>query len=205
VASLLKANVKIRGVKPLLYHCFTEESIPLEKKERNGVAGNNPDEWKTTYTVTGDGQFYLKPTYIFAALRNGAKHVTRGRGSIQSKVAATLQVKDDFILLYRFLKDPDSLDRDQTKPVYLDVTSVKISATKSRHLRYRVALAVGWETEFNILWNKTIVSRNEMERVCLDAGELEGLADGRTIGYGRFDVLEFNVSEYKNNAKNEAS
>lgn len=205
MTSMLKANVKIRGIKPLLFHCFTEDSIPLIRKEKSGVAGNNPEEWRTTFTVTNDGQFYLKPTYIFATLRNGAKYISKGRSTIQSKVAATLQVCDDIILLNRFLKDPDNLDRDKTKPVYIDVTPVRISATNSRHIRYRVALSQGWEAEFNILWNKTVVSRSEMESVCMNAGELEGLADGRRIGYGRFKVLEFNVSEYSNNAQNEAS
>lgn len=205
MSNLLIANVKFRGTKPLLYHCFTEEAIPLVKKEKNGVAGNNPDEWRTTYTVTEKGQFYLKPDYIFSSLRNGAKYTTKGRGTIQSKVAATLQVKDEIILLNRLLKDPDSIERDSTKPVYLDVSPVRISATKGRHLRYRVALSAGWEGQFNIIWNKTIVSRSEMERVCIDAGELEGLGDGRTIGFGRFEILKFSVSEYRENAKIEAS
>lgn len=205
MSSLLKAKVKIRGISPLLYHCFTEESIPLEKKEKSGVAGNNPNEWRTTYTVTPEGQFYLNPEYIYATLRNGAKYTTRGKGTIQSKVAATIQVTDEIILIDRFLKDPDSIDRDKSKPVYLHVAPVKISATKARHLRYRVALAAGWKAEFNIIWNKTVVSRNEMERVCLDAGELEGLADGRKMRFGRFEVLEFNVSEMNNNAQDTAS
>lgn len=205
MSAYLKANVKIRGTRPLLYHCFTEEAISLVKKEQSGVAGNNPDEWRTTYTTTKHGQFYLKPSYIFATLRNGAKYTTKGRGTIQSKIVATLQVTDQEILLNRCLENPDSLDRDNTKPVYLDVSSVRIAATKGRHLRYRVALSEGWECEFNIIWNKTIVSRSEMERVCIDAGELEGLADGRAIGYGRFKILEFNVSEYGDNAENKAS
>ncbi len=205
MSSLLKASVKIRGTRPLLFHCFSEDSIPLEKKEKSGVAGNNPDEWRTTYTITEDGQFYLKPNYVFATLRNGAKHTPKGKGNIQSKVAATLQVVDEIILLNRFLKDPESIDRDQSKPVYLDVSPVRLSATKGRHIRYRVALSKDWEAEFNIIWNKTVVSRREMERVCIDAGELEGLADGRQLGYGRFEVLEFNVWEYKGNANNETA
>jgi hypothetical protein len=36
-------------------------------------------------------------------------------------------------------------------------------------------------------------------------GELEGLADGRQMGLGRFKVLEFNVEDYKGNAEVEVT
>jgi hypothetical protein len=41
------AQVTIVGTRPLLFHHFGPETIPADgRRERAGVAGNNPDEWR---------------------------------------------------------------------------------------------------------------------------------------------------------------
>lgn len=206
MGNLVKAEVKIRGTRPLLQHAFTPDALPLEKQERTGVAGNDPFEWRRTALITKQGQLYLPPEYIFSALRNGAKFTKKGKGSIQGDVAATLIVTDDIILLNRWLPDFPSADvcdpltvdeppRDKTQPVFLDVCSVRNPSTKARNVRYRVGASTGWELTFNILWDKTIVNRAQIESVCKDTGILVGLADGRGVGYGRFEVVSFNISD----------
>jgi hypothetical protein len=191
--SLVKAKAKIRGVRPLLFHCFTLDTISLEKKERSGVAGNDPEEWKRTFTATAEGQLYLDPSYAFGCLREGARHVKRG---LQSQVAATLQVLDNRILLNRFVpKNLDEITTDSDNDVYLDVRSVRNPKTKGRNVRYRLALAPGWETEFTLMWETTVVDRRMMEQLVITAGQLVGLADGRAVGFGRFEVLSFEVTD----------
>jgi hypothetical protein len=198
---LVEAKVKIRGTRPILWHRFGPDAIPLEKKERTGVAGNDPSEWRTSHLCTKDGQLYVEPSYIFGCLREAAKYTKSGRGSIQKNVVATLQVLDDYILLDRFM--PNELTQDPEEPVYLDVRSVKNPQTKARNVRYRVAASPGWQAEFTIMWDATIVSRSQMEAVVYDAGKLVGLADGRNIGFGRFEVESFEVR--KKDAKKSAS
>lgn len=202
--ALLKAKVSIvgtrPGTRPMLFHKFGVDAIPLGKKEKTGVAGNDPEEWKRTYMATKEGQLYVEPSYIFGCLREGAKHTKKGRGSIQAAVAATLQVLDDKVLIDRYMSD--ELAEDPSEPVYLDIRSVRNPQTRGRNIRYRVACSPGWRTSFTILFDATVVSRNEIEQVVIDAGTLVGLADGRSIGYGRFEVESFEVSEY---AKEKAS
>lgn len=193
MSNILTAQISIRGTRPLLWHAFTPDAIPLQKGEKTGVAGNDPEEWKRTVLVTKEGQLYLEPTYIFGCLRDGAKYTKKNRGSIQALVAATLQIVDDRILLDRFLPDPLTTDIDQ--PVYLDIRSVKNPATKGRNVRYRVAATSGWTLTTTIMWDKTIVSRQEMEAVAIDAGRLTGLGDGRAVGFGRFVVESFKVQD----------
>jgi len=193
VGNLLTATIMIRGVRPLLWHCFGPDSIPLEKQERTGVAGNDPEEWRKTVLYTSDRQLYLPSTYAFSVLREGAKYTKKGKGSIQSAMAATLQVTTDRLLFDRYM--PESITRDESQPVYLHVSSVRNPATKSRNVRYRIAAGPGWTTAFGILWDKTIVSRGEMEAVARDAGVLSGLGDGRGIGFGRFEIVSFDVQE----------
>lgn len=194
MGSLLTAEVKIRGTRPLLWHVFGPDALPLEKQEKTGVAGHDPEEWKKTYLATADGQLYFPPSYVFATIRDGSRYTRKGRGSIQPAVAATLQIEDEFILFDRYMPEGEP-SRDPTEPVYLDVRGVKNPATKSRNVRYRVAASSGWSTTFRLLWNKTVVSRSEMEAATNDAGLLCGLGDGRSIGMGRFEVIRFDVQD----------
>src|SRR5262249_38927174 len=99
------------------------------------------------------------------------------------------------ILIDRFLPE-DPVPTDPEELVYIDIRSVRNPSTKGRNIRYRVAASTGWKTEFNIIWDKTVVSRSEMEAVLHDASNLTGLGDGRNIGFGRFDVECFDVSDY---------
>lgn len=194
IGNMLTAKVTITGARPILWHAFGPETLPLTKRERTGVAGNDPEEWKKSVLMTEKRQLFVRPTYIFGALRDGARYTKKGRGSLQALLTATLQVLDDEILLDRFVP-PEPLPLDPTASVYLDVQSVKNPTTRARNVRYRVAASAPWELNFTILWDRTVVSRAEMEAVVIDTGRLVGIGDGRTIGYGRFALDHFAVSE----------
>ena len=204
MSNIIKAKITIKGVRPLLLHHFGADALPLEKQERTGVAGHDPEEWRKTVLVTKQGQLYIEHTYIFATIRDAAKYTKKGKGSIQTAVSATLQVTDDTVLIDRYFPGyPNSKDfdvssveappQDKDLPVYMDVRSVKNPSTKARNVRYRIATSPGWSVAFSILWDKTIVDRNSMQSVLNDAGTLVGIADGRSIGFGRFTVESFEV------------
>jgi hypothetical protein len=103
MSNIVRACVKIKGVRPLLLHRFGPDALPLEKQEKTGVAGNDPEEWRKTALTNKDGQIYLDPSYVFACIRDGARYTKKGKGSIQSVVSATLQVLDDVVLIDRYL------------------------------------------------------------------------------------------------------
>jgi hypothetical protein len=191
MSNILTAQVTIKGVRPLIQHKFGPDALPLEKQEKTGVAGNDPAEWRKTCMITKEGQLYIAPTYVFGCLREGARHTPKKRSSLMYDVSATLQVTDNLILLDRWfpgfpnghafdVKNIDPPSDDPTQPVYLDICGVKNPTTKSRNVRYRIAASTGWTLKFNLLWDKTIVSRSQMESVIIDAGRLVGLADGRS-------------------------
>lgn len=189
MSNMLTAHVVIKGSRPLLWHRFGLNMLSPVKRERTGVIGNDPEEWKQTVLATEQGQLYLEPSYIFAAIRDGAKYTAKKRGTLQPLVVATLQVLTDRILIDRFLPNPETaLPTDPTASVYLDVRGVKNPTTKGRNVRYRVAASPGWSASFTILWDKTLVSRGEMEAVIIDAGRFVGVGNGRSIGFGRFAV-----------------
>lgn len=194
IGNLLYAQIMLTGVRPLLWHAFGPDTLPLTKRERTGVAGNDPEEWARTVLMTAERQLYLKPTYIFGALRDGARFTKKGRGSLQPLVAATLQVLDERILLDRYVPLPP-IPTDPQESVYMDVQSVKNPATRARNIRYRIAASAPWSITFNIVWDRTLASRSEMEAVIIDSGRFTGIGDGRSIGYGRFTLDHFTVSE----------
>ncbi|NNM43147.1 MAG: hypothetical protein HKM07_02245 [Chlamydiae bacterium] len=99
----LKAQITICGKRAILFHSFFVDALSLEKKERSGVAGNDPQEWKRTVLKTKENQLYVDPSYIFGCLRDGGKHIRPGRAILQVKIASTLLVVDEIILLDRFL------------------------------------------------------------------------------------------------------
>lgn len=133
-------------------------------------------------------------------MKNAAVYTKSGRGSIQNALCSTLVILSDNILIERFIPGfnghlPDEMPEDFTLPVYLDVRSSVNPTTKGRNIRYRVAMSPGYELNFRVQWDKTIISRNQMEAVCIDAGKLVGIGSGRKIGMGRFDVKTFQIIE----------
>lgn len=193
MGNIRKARVEIKGIRPLLFHHFGPDAIPLQPGEKTGVAGNDPEEWKKTVLMTSDRELYIPDSYFFGTIRDGARNVKKGRGSIQPAVASTLQVLESAVLLG--LKVPDEPQQDPTLPVYLDVRSVRNPSTKARNVRYRIAVREGWQCVFNIVWDAVIVSGAEMKEAVKYAGQLCGLADGRSVGFGRFEVQTFEVTE----------
>lgn len=190
--NLARVRVTIKGSRPLLQCAFTEAAIPLEAEEGSGRAGNDPTEWRKTCMVTPGGELYIGSANVFACIRDAAKYTKKGRGSIQALVAATLQVEEAIIPLNRRMPEGDP-PRDPTckAPVFIHVCGVKNLNTKSRNIRYRLAAGPGWACSFTILWDRTIVSREQMKAVLRDAGKLVGIADGRSVGNGRFKVTGF--------------
>jgi hypothetical protein len=200
MANLLQATVEIEGTRPLLFNCFSPDALPLEKQEKSGVAGNVPDEWRQSVLMTPERQLYLPKTYFFSCVRNGATFLKRGRSNFQKLVSSTLDVLDEIVLLDRFVPDDpiqiwESQVSETVPPVYISVAGVRNPSTKARNIRYRVATSSGWRCQFNLRWDKTVVTRVEMQSICIDAGRLVGLADGRAIGYGRFEVKDWNCKD----------
>lgn len=191
----ISAEVKIRGTRPLIFNLFSVDSIPLIKKAKSGVAGNNPDEWKTSFSSTVDNQLYLESRHIFACLRAGGKYIPKSRGTLESDIAATLQVNKEILLLNRYVHSFEEISNDPTELVYVDVRPVSRRGVKN--IRYRLATAPGWETDFQISWDSTLISPQQMESVCIESGNFAGLGDARKIGYGRFEVTDFKTMNLK--------
>ena len=195
-----KCRVKIRGIKPLIMHRFNLESITAQRKPKSGSSGNDPDEWKVSFHHNG-GKIYVPGAYIFAALKNGSVNTKVGRGTIQKTLISAINIDEEIIYTNREMFDKwesmeiDAVPKDSSLPVYVDVRAVSNPNTKGKNIRYRLALSKGWELEFNVILDDTLISQSQMKKVIEDTGKLQGLCDARTLGYGRFELVEFEVEK----------
>jgi hypothetical protein len=194
--SILSAKISIQGVRPLLWHHLSPEALSVKPRERTGKAGNDPSEWRRTVLTTPKRQLYIEPTYIFGCLREAAKYSRRKLGSFQSLISATVQVRDEIILIDQYLPKTDVKPQDKNRPVpvYLDVRAVRNPGTRAMNIRYRVAAASGWKASFTIVWDNTVIGREQMESILTDAGNLVGIGSGRSLGLGRFEITRLEVS-----------
>jgi hypothetical protein len=113
---------------------------------------------------------------------------------LQSDVIGTLQVCEERILLDRFLPEGE-VGTDSAAPVYCDARGVRMKASGAWNVRYRLAASKPWRTAFQVVWDKTILNRTQLHSICIDAGRYVGIGDGRKIGFGRFQMVKFEVND----------
>ncbi len=196
MGNLLQATVSIQGNRPLLFNHLPPSPDFGQRKERGGIAGNDPSEWqRSVLAIPESHQLYLLPSYIFGCLRDAGRYTKRNRVNLVSSIASTLTLPERRILVDRYLPESPAFyseEADESVYVFMSITG-GMGKKGAKNVRYRVAASTGWQCQFLLNWDKTIVSRNEMEAVAIDAGKLVGLGDGRSIGYGRFELLKFAI------------
>lgn len=188
-------KVKIRGVKPIVFHKFNIEVITSLTKNKSGSAGNNPEEWKKSF-YHEDGKIYMPDMYVFSCLKNASVYTKAGRGSIQKTWISAVQINPTKIFLDRQMFDgweniePVFIEKytDPSLPVYIDIRMVSNPNTKGKNVRYRVACSPDWTAEFDITIDDNLISKAQAAKVIEDGGKLQGIADLRTLGYGRYEV-----------------
>ena len=189
---MLQFKIKIKGVKPLLWHAFTPSALSIETKPQSGKVGNNPSEWRDTVLVDPDNKLFIPAEYLFASLREGSKNVKVGRGTLKNKVISCLTVMDSIIYIKnRALPAEKDLGTNPLDPVFLDIRGVVNPSTKGRNVRYRIAASAGWEASFSVQWDDRVISVEQMQQIAECSGLYAGIGDGRAIGMGRFEILEF--------------
>ena len=196
IGNQLQAHVRIQGTRPLLWNHLKPSESFGRRQRRHGTAGNDPTEWQRNVLMTPRRQLYLLPSHIFGCLRDAAKYTKRDQNNLVNDVVSTLRVVEQQVLINRFVPEhPVRTSEEVDDSVYIFMSIVKNSFTGNRNLRYRVAASPGWQCQFTFIWDRTIISRNEIQAIAIDAGNLVGLADGRSIGYGRFRIVDFSVRE----------
>jgi len=197
-----KIHAKLIGKRPILFCAFRIETITALTRSKTGSAGNDPEEWKRT-VLEKNGVLYIPGSYWSSCLKEGAKYTKAGRGSIQKMFRSCAIVLDEVSYLDRKLPDQwekmswEQFPKNNDAPVYLDIRGVLNPNSKAKNVRYRVACSPGWKTEFSFAFDDNIISLPQAKKVLEDSGKLAGVGDGRVLGYGRFDIEDMQISDYK--------
>lgn len=167
---------RITGLSPLIMHAFP--LVPIEAFEKRSIqeqaelAAYRDPETKGLY-VPG---INLQRAFIAGATYSKGK----GRASLQKNAAACLMVSPEHLPLG---VDTYSID---SRPVV-------VPATKGRVMRHRPRLDT-WQLEFELEWDTTLLTAEQVRRIVDDTGSRVGLLDFRPEKkgpFGRFSVTHW--------------
>ena len=161
-------NVTIRGKSPLLMHAYP--MIPIEALEKK-----SPEEQAelAAYRDPDTNALYLSGIAVQRALIGAAVYSKgKGRASLQKTAAACLLISPERIGL-------------GTTTYVIDARAVVIPSTKGRVIRYRPRLDT-WEATFELEWDETLLTENQVRRIVDDMGQRVGLLDFRPEKKGPF-------------------
>jgi hypothetical protein len=169
-------TVTIKGISPLLMHAFPLQ--PMEALEKR------PPEEQAEYAAYRDpdtGELYIPGINIQRSLVSAAAFSKgKGRASLQKTVAAVVFVSPERVPL-------------GTKTYEIDARAVVVPATRGRVIRYRPRLDQ-WQCTFEITYDPTMLTEQQLRKVVDDAGSKVGLLDFRPEKkgpFGRFIVTEW--------------
>jgi len=188
-------DVKIVGVSPLLQHRFPVPELDEMSKggRRQTGATDYTQEWRNYFYATPEGAIYQPASHIEGALTSAAVNfkITGKRGKTYKDLfkAAVFVTPEELPL---GINEPDKLDADADKPLYLDVRPVVVN--RARIVRIRPAFKPGWELEFSIEVLDDQIAPEMVQDVLTLAGRAVGIGDYRPK-FGRFRVARFEVNE----------
>lgn len=166
-------RVEITGISPLLMHSFP--MVPIEAIEKK-----SPQEQAelSAYRVPGTPELYIPAMALQRAFVSAASYSKgKNRASLQKPVAACVLVSPEYVLL-------------GTDKYNIDSRPVVVPATRGRVMRHRPRLDQ-WSCTFQIEFDPTLLTADQMRRVVDDCGSRVGLLDFRPERkgpFGRFSV-----------------
>jgi len=148
-------------------------------------------EWHNYFYATADGDLYQPAAHIEGAMIKAAVgfKVAGKRGkSYKDLFQANVFIDPDRIM--HGIKQPDELDADADKPLYLDVRPVVVQ--RARVVRIRPTFKAGWALSFTIQVNDDEVQPEIVQDVLGLSGRTVGIGDYRPR-FGRFSISHFEV------------
>lgn len=186
-------DVKVKGAAPLLQHRFPMPELETMSKGGHKVTGakDYTQEWRDYLYVNANGEVFQPAAHFEGAMVKAAVNfkITGRRGKTYKDLfRAAVFVTPDEIL--HGVQEPDELDTDADKPLYLDMRPVIVN--RARVVRLRPAFKMGWELEFIIEVIDDQISPELVQDVFTLAGKTVGIGDYRPR-FGRFNVVRFEV------------
>jgi len=188
-------DVTVKGVAPLMQHRFPVPELAMMTKGGKLQTGavDYTQEWRNYLYVNPDGEIFQPATHFESAMIRAAVNykITGKRGKTYKDLfSAAVFVTPEQIL--HGINEPDELDADADKPLYLDMRPVVVN--RARVVRIRPTFSPGWELSFTIEVIDDSINAELIHDVLSLAGKTVGIGDFRPK-FGRFMVTKFEVSK----------
>jgi hypothetical protein len=207
--SMERMKVRLESSSPLLMHnarlanplgSFSQKMSELNTaKKRKGA--DKLAVLRQMSLVEWEGGLYFSDTpgvgpvipamMLKACITEGAK-LTRGGRNVGRCVNI---VNHEVPLQYTGSRDLDALRDDEN---FRDQRMVKVGMVKVLRTRPKFA---AWSVEFDVNYNTEGMERSDLLRYIRDAGQFEGIGDGRgKLGFGRFEITHINGVKFDESA-----
>lgn len=178
-------SVTLRGVCPILFHRWSNESIAAKAAAAKNSVAKKTDDIKSYVYRTADGEIAIPGAYLKGSIAGPAGAAKYRQDPRSSRKSALDLYKAGVIVLTELA----SLGTENWD--YLDERRVMVQ--RNGITRVRPAMLAGWEATFEIMiQTPEYISVEALYDVISQAGRLVGLADFRPT-YGRFQVVAFDL------------
>lgn len=179
-----RAEVTIKGTRPILFHRYNVDAIAIKAGEKKGSKAKKSDDIETYVYLTEDGKLAVPGINFHSALVAAAKFKSdprSPRASAKELFKCGVIPTDDLVPFGSGVANWDFIDRR------------RVRVQNSYITRERPGLAKDWELTFGVdVSLPEYITPDFLLDVANDAGRFCGLCDFRPI-FGRFQVSGFRV------------
>lgn len=177
-----RVGVRIRGVSPILFHAWNNESVAEKASAAKGSKAKKSDDLESYVYRDEKGFLAIPGDYFRGALVNAAKYKQDPRSPRKSLMdLAKAVIIVETLYASTGVKDWDYVDRR------------RVTIQRNAITRERPALKEGWEATFFLtVLRPSYISPELLQSLISDAGSLVGIGDFRPT-YGRFSVSSFEL------------
>jgi hypothetical protein len=189
---MYQVSTRVKGISALLQHRF-----PMPDYENLGKGGTKHTGAKD-YTQEWRGHLYVDKGYIYqpsihfelSMVKAAANFKVTGKRGKSYKDLVSANVIIDPEKIPHGIAEPQELDTDADKVLYLDMRPVVIQ--RARVVCLRPAFKAGWELAFTINVMDDELPSGILQDILVLAGKTVGVGDYRPK-FGRFSVTQFEV------------
>lgn len=190
---MYQVNVSVEGLAPLMQHRYPLPDFATVGKGGKVATGEKDysQEWRQYLYVNSENQIYQPASHFEGCLikASAGYKIQGGRGKTYSQLfKGSVFVNPDEIL--HSVENPETLDFDGDKRLYLDLRPVVVQ--RARVARIRPCFKPGWKLDFVIEVLDDQIPANVVNEVLQLAGRTVGVGDYRPR-FGRFMVTKFEV------------
>lgn len=186
--------VQIVGDSPLMQHRYPLPDFDTlnEGGVKNTGAKDYSQEWRE-YLYTDANGVYQPASHILGAMMKAAANfkIQGKRGKSYKDLVATSVLIDPENIPHG-IPNPDMLDTDADKALYLDVRPVVVQ--RARVVRIRPTFKPGWVLDFDMQITDAELPSKMVHEIVALAGKAVGIGDFRPR-FGRFSVTKFQVEK----------